>query len=370
MLKVLINFLLVIGIYFNFGCSSADRIIDKNNISPKKYFENPERLTFKVKDERLIESNAIQSYDGINNYYFNKPVSTYIEEYINSSFHRDTSNLSYKYIKLFIDQLKFEADKSLKYSIRVLIPMGKDSAEVFRLATKFSQSKKLSKNYIEILDYALSSMIDTLLSGLDKETFNKNIVTINHSTAGINKKEVSDKTKETLVISESVKTDVVIKQDFKEKLKRNSINILYCTGEKIENGFQLSYNFRNSSDSLFYFGYGAGLLFYNIKNKEDRIDGFMFSASFPLLIEYYLSKEATSVYIGSALKLSAGNEKIDYGYTEKQYFFFGPTVEPFVGVKLADKVSFDIGPYFIALFGSKILPSDLGFRINFNINIM
>ena len=364
--------LLVVFSLFQF-CSPSRQLIDKEIISPNKYFENKENISFSVKDERNFDFQTIQSYDGVSTYNFKIPIANYVREYLNKSLLSDSLRSSPKIVNVFIDQLRFEQENSFKYSIRFSNPINNDSSILLRVASKFIQPKKSTIDVSEIFENALSECLDTFF--VRNESIDERKVVIQYNY--LNQKSDNITTEDSLVLNDSILNEtskisstiyeVKIDKVFEKKINTQSMSFIYNTGENIESGFQLAYNRRISSNNLFYYGYGVGLLFYQINNLSDGFKGFLISAAFPLSIEYYFSESESRPYIGVSLRLSSGNEKIDYGGIEKSYFFFGPTFEPFIGFKLSNSISIDAGPYFLAFLGSKMLPNDFGTRINFNI---
>jgi hypothetical protein len=371
--KVLVcSSILVLSSFFQ-NCSPNRQLIYSENILPKKYFENNENISFIVKDERNFDFQTIQSYDGVSTYYFKIPIANYIQEYFNKSLLIDSVRLDPKIVNVFIDQMRFEQEYSLKYSFRFSNPINYDSSILLRVASKFVQPKNSKLIISEIFDNALSESLDTFFVRNKNVDERKVVISKNYFDQKLNDLTAED----SLTFNDSLQTDtdkisatiseVKIDKVFEKKINTQSMSFMYNTGENIESGFQLAYNRRISSNNLFYYGYGIGLLFYQINNLNDGFNGFLVSAAFPLSIEYYLSESESRPYIGVSFKLSSGNEKIDYGGFEKSYFFFGPTFEPYIGFKLSNSVSLDAGPYFLAFLGSKMLPNDFGGRFNLNI---
>jgi hypothetical protein len=371
--KVLFYSSIVVLSYFFPNCSPSRQFINNENIVPKKYFENEENISFTVKDERNFDFQAIQSYDGVGTYNFKIPISGYVQQYLNKSLLKDSIKSNPNLVNVFIDQLRFEQDNSLKYSIRFATSINKDSSILLRVASKFIQTPKSKIDASEILDNALSECLDTFFVR-NKDAGQRKVVIkndyISQKPKNITKKDSSALDSsfldDTSKISSTI-SEVKIEKIFEKKIDTQSIGLVYNTGENIESGFQLAYNRKISSNNLFYYGYGIGLLFYRINNLSDGFKGFLISAVFPLSVEYYLSESEYRPYVGISLKLSSGNEKIDYGGFDKTYFFFGPVFEPYIGLKLSNSISIDAGPYFLAFLGSKMLPNDFGARINLNI---
>ena len=364
---------IVVLSYFFQNCSSSRQFIDNENIVPEKYFENEENISFIVKDERNFDFQAIQSYDGVGTYNFKIPISGYVQQYLNKSLLNDSIKSNPKLVNVYIDQLRFEQDNSLKYSIRFATSINKDSSILLRVASKFIQTPKSKIDASEVLDNALSECLDTFFVRNKNAGQRKFVIKneyLSQKSKNITKKDSSALDSSILDDTDKISStisEVKIEKIFEKKIDTQSIGLVYNTGENIESGFQLAYNRKISSNNLFYYGYGIGLLFYRINNLSDGFKGFLISAVFPLSIEYYLSESEYRPYIGISLKLSSGNEKIDYGGFDKTYFFFGPVIEPYIGLKLSNSISIDAGPYYLAFLGSKMLPNDFGARINFNI---
>lgn len=356
------------------NCSPSKQITQNDNISPSKYFENTENFSFNVKDERNFDSMAIQNYDGENSFYFKTSIGKYIQTYFNQSLLIDSLISNPKIVNLFIDQLKFEQDNSLKYSFRFSTPINNDSSILLRVASKYVAVKNSVNEPSKILDNALTECLETFFIRSKTENGRHVVVQTNSNIKlNANTNVFKDSTIRTDTIKQDIDnssntiSEVKIDKVFEKKINAQSISFMYNAGENIESGFQVAYIRRISSNNLFYYGYGIGLLYYQINNLCDGFKGFLISAAFPLSIEYYFSEDGSRSYIGASLKLASGNEKIDYGGFEKSYFFFGPTIEPYFGFKFSNSVSIDAGPYFLALFGSKMLPNDFGARINLNI---
>ncbi len=352
------------------NCSPSNKITENENISPCKYFENIKNISFNVMDQRNFDAKAIQSYDG-NSFYFRTPIAAYIQKYFNQSLLLDSLNSNPKIVNLIIDQLKFEQDNSLKYSFRFSTPIGNDSSILLRVASKYVAEKYSPHEPSKIMDNALTECLDTFFIRSKIEDGRYVVVKTNSNLKQNANTIVSE---DSIILAETFEQDkgnnsktiseVKIDKVFEKKINTQAISFMYSFGENIESGFQVAYNRRISSNNLFYYGYGIGLLYYQINNLSDGFKGFLISAAFPLSIEYYLSDDKSRPYIGASLKLASGNEKIDYGGFEKSYFFFGPTIEPYIGFNFSNTVSIDAGPYVLALFGSKMLPNDFGTRIN------
>ena len=76
---------------------------------------------------------------------------------------------------------------------------------------------------------------------------------------------------------------------------------------------------------------------------------------------FFESKEW--LYLSGGLTLCFGTESAGQGSFN---IFFGPNIQESIGIKLGP-ILLEAGVYQIALLGSKLLPSDLGYKIGFGV---
>ncbi|HEX9657942.1 MAG TPA: hypothetical protein VGB89_13625 [Bacteroidota bacterium] len=152
--------------------------------------------------------------------------------------------------------------------------------------------------------------------------------------------------------------------------KSNELAFHYIRGGKIETGVRAGYfMLSQSTNSNFPWGFGICLTYYDILNTQERVKGRFVSFGGRLVGKYYFSSASTAAYIGGGLELGGGSERIDYGTSTQTNFFFGPTVDEVIGFSIDRKVSVELGTFQIAHFGSKILPSDIGFVVGLSFGI-
>ncbi len=148
------------------------------------------------------------------------------------------------------------------------------------------------------------------------------------------------------------------------------IGFVFYSGEKVKTGFQVSYaNFHQKTNRKYEIGLVYGLIFYDIENKDNNLEGFFKSYGSAIAFRYYLKPDLKGLYFSGSIKLSFGFEKIVYGYKEESNFFFGPTFEESIGFSMNKKLLLELGLFQIKHFGSDLLPSDLGLRFSINIGL-
>lgn len=358
------------------SCSRGDYLFEPQIDSPLKVFENNNNIIFKVFDERKINPNSIPAYDN-RNIEYTIPIAEYIETYFNNSLKHNSFNSTPEVVSVIIDQLRYDDFASIKYSFRFSEPLSVDTNFVFRISSKYFDENVKIVNNNNYLNYALTDCLESFFSyeneitGIYVTTSTSQIDTtenIHIESEIVDPVTTNNREVQSTVSQHPSVNEVKLSNIFIEKITLRSIGFSYFTGDKITGGFHFYYStgkFNEQGSNIF--GYGFGLLYYDILNVQDGIDGFIFSFTAPLNFTYYLSGYEDGLYLGSTLKIIIGNESIDYGYDKKKHFFIGPTIEPYIGIKVSNAVSFDTGGYWLALFGSKMLPDDFGARFNLNI---
>jgi hypothetical protein len=142
----------------------------------------------------------------------------------------------------------------------------------------------------------------------------------------------------------------------------SDIGAMYSSGDKIKTGVRVFYNMLTQKEnSRMTFGFGYNLEVLSIENKNDGFTGTMLTYGGNLLLRAMLTDAPVSPFVGLQGTLTFGNETIDYGYKKESSFYFGPYVRETIGVSFDKKVFLEAGVYQIKLFGSKMLPDDIGF---------
>ncbi len=155
-----------------------------------------------------------------------------------------------------------------------------------------------------------------------------------------------------------------------KKVKKDELSFQYCQGDKIATGIRGSYLMLSRTDSSqLLWGLGISLTYFDIVNKQDFYKGTFVNFGGRLAARYLFSLSPTSAYIGGNLGLAGGTEKLTSGSSAQSNFFFGPSIEEVLGVSIGGKVCLEVGAFQLAHFGSKLLPSDIGFIVGMSIGL-
>jgi hypothetical protein len=264
-------------------------------------------------------------------------------------------------MKLFSEEGYFACNMSFNF------PVTPDSSENQVIFLKQTENSGIDvTDAIEPLIYkGMAECASRFVSALDK---NQNAMLVSSdSVATIRAK---DSIRLSNLPQSQPSTPLPVASEVSNRIKMDELSFLYAQGAKITTGFRISYcMLSQNKDSQVPWGLGMGLTFYDIENKEDDIRGNFVSFAGRLVGKYYLSSAATSVFLGGNLALSGGSEQIDYGNHQETKFFFGPTLEETLGCTLNQKISFEFGFFQLVHFGSKVLPSDVGFVVGLSIRI-
>lgn len=154
------------------------------------------------------------------------------------------------------------------------------------------------------------------------------------------------------------------------KSRQEGAGFQYCQGAKIATGVRGSYLMLSQKEaSPWLLGLGISITYLDIVNKQDMISGSFINFGGRLVARHLFSDAPTSAYIGGNLGLAGGTEQIKGGVSDEKNFFFGPTVEEVVGVSFGGALSLEFGAFQLAHFGSKALPSDIGFIVGISVGL-
>ncbi len=178
---------------------------------------------------------------------------------------------------------------------------------------------------------------------------------------------------------DSARIDEIIKSDtlgsesnIKAKKKPiSNVGVTYVSGDKVQMGFQLTYQSfdTTSTNKSFLKGFGYSFTVYNVANHPAFIEGNFISFNYRYAMRYFLDPSLKGIYFGGSIRLSFGSERIAYGYREDTNYFFGPTFEEIIGVSINKKIFIEGGLFQIRHFGSDLLPDDLGFTLGLNFRL-
>jgi hypothetical protein len=297
-------------------------------------------------------------------YQFDEPVSAYLEKSLNKMICTDTASKNFVPVTVIIDTFKvFEKMNFLnesgifKASINFIYPVTSDSTGFISTYT-----------------------IQEATSGIDVTDMIEN--QIYKGTHHCAEQFIKDfgKTKNYKINSESLiqkyTEEKPIPQDIRQQAYNNIFPVIeseagvgfnYYSGDKIKSGFEANYiTFNYKKDDKFQNGFGFGVCVFNIENPIDydrQYKGNLVAFHGKYIPRYYFMKSSEGLYFEGGLVLTAGSEKISEGESNNTNFFFGPTLSESLGLKLGP-LCIGGGLYEIALLGSKMLPSDMGFIIN------
>jgi hypothetical protein len=143
----------------------------------------------------------------------------------------------------------------------------------------------------------------------------------------------------------------------------------YTSGNNIKFGIQFLYQRFIKLGSHTGGGFGYLFLFYDVENPTKYLAGSFINFGYRYGLRYFLSTEKKGLYLSGGLRLSFGNEKIKYGSNEKTHLFFGPTVEEALGISINNRVLLEFGAFQLKLWGSDLLPDDVGYSFGMYVRI-
>ncbi len=150
----------------------------------------------------------------------------------------------------------------------------------------------------------------------------------------------------------------------------NDIGVAYSEGDRITTGVRIFYNTLSQKDSSkMMYGFGYNLEVLKITNTSAGIEGSMITFGGNLMLRALLNDAKVSPYVGGSLTLTFGSESIDYGTHKESSFYFGPFVRESIGLSFNKKFYVEIGAFQVKLFGSKMLPDDVGFTAGVSFGI-
>ncbi|MBI5326331.1 MAG: hypothetical protein HZB41_13840 [Ignavibacteriae bacterium] len=170
---------------------------------------------------------------------------------------------------------------------------------------------------------------------------------------------------------------VFSKEQLSEKGKIDSINLVparifefkngflgnYYFGQKTQFGFLLSYLMMfHPPGARGEVGYGYSFQYYKI-NYDDN-EGSLYGLNTPLIIRYNLTDNLNGLFLGCGLSIIYGTEKA--GYLDYK-FFVGGRIEESIGYYLTKNIALNAGFYQMGLFGSRLLPTDIGLVFSLSI---
>ena len=163
------------------------------------------------------------------------------------------------------------------------------------------------------------------------------------------------------------------------EIKRAAVHLgagmSYYTGSKITGGMQIEFRMSWQKPDWEY-GYSVGFLYVNFITSS--YEGSLWALNMPWNMKYMLKDDIISPYLGGTIKLIAGRSD-ENGKTQPNYFdnsgnvgnnyFWGPTFEESIGLSIDRSLFIEGGIYEMFLFGTNILPDDIGFRLSLHFTV-
>lgn len=366
-MKVRFTFLSLLVIISFYGCSNS--VMIKPNYDTYVFKENIIRDSSNYKVTKVIDNRKTEptlagtAQVGMFNktvpYYLNEPVRQFVENAVNKIIYNKKATKEFASISIAIDSFKvyektnlFSENGYFDCKLRFYFTTADDS-----LYSIITSSHQVSNR----LD-ATGSLEGLIYQGLVDcvQKFYKTYKDI--SPNNIVKREKSSE-----INIAGVKTIEVPDTSENETNNFTIFGAQYLKGDKIKNGFQFTYQFYSPfKNPQFEDGFGYSFSYYDILNNDDLLKGSFFSFNGRYSFRYYTASSQNGIYFSGGLRLTFGNEKIDYGYSNtKSNFFFGPNIEEIVGISISKKVFLEAGLFQILYAGSKLLPSDFGYLFGF-----
>lgn len=377
-MKISISFLLkqILAITFAIflvGCGSNGVVIKPNYDS--KYLsinksDSVKARVIDVVDKRNVESdNAGECKVGMFNktvpYKLNEPVPEFVKKSITKLL-SDTNDSLYLPLKVIINSFAvsektgvFSEKGYFNCDLTFIFPGNADSLSYFNTSVQQESSGLDVTNGLEVVMY----------TGISKctEMFADNLSKIHASYRVSNN--------DTLIFKNQPvhQTELINTNSGKVEKSKNSsytnFGAGYCSGSNVIFGIQLAYQNYDSIKTNFWGGFGYTFLFYDVDNKSKNLEGNFINFNYRYFVRYFLASGSNGPYLGGGLKLSFGSETIDYITKKQTNFFIGPTIEEVIGIMLGNKVYLELGSYQLKLFGSDLLPDDVGFTVGFYFRI-
>lgn len=360
----LLSLFVIISFY---GCSNSVMIkpnydasvFKKNSISDSSNYKVIKVIDNRKTEQTLAGTAQVGMFNKTVPYYLNEPVSQFVQKAVNKIIHDEKSTKEFSSIDIAIDSFKvyektnlFSENGYFDCKLRFYFPIADDSLYSIITSSHQVSSRLDATGSLEELIY--QGLVDCVQKFYMtyKDISPKNILKGEKSSelniAGIRTIEVPDTSKD----------------------DANSFTIFgaqYLKGDKIKNGFQFTYQLYSPfKNPQFEDGFGYSVSYFDILNTEDLLKGTFFCFNGRYSFRYYTASSLNGIYFSGGLRLTFGNEKIDYGFgNTKSSFFFGPNIEEIVGISISKKVFLEAGLFQILYAGSKLLPSDFGYLFGF-----
>lgn len=359
-------------IAFIFGC--AEPVIVKPDynspaLQSKIKFEDSAPEVVNVTDKRGANENYAGSaqvgmLNTLVSYYLEEPVSTFVKKAVNKIIMNDKAgnimvpvNVSVFEFKVHEKTFTFSEEGYFDCRLRFSYAVAKDSVYSVNTRTHQETSGMDVTNSLEGLIYRGIKECTEQFADAFKNNLPGDSINIENP-----QEMLPDSITEIGIPPEHSVSKLTMHNN-----SSSNIGMGYFQGSKIKTGAYFLYQQYSQMNESLGGGLGFALAYYDIENYDNMIKGSFFGLNFRYSLRYFLSESRNGLYFSGGLRLTFGNEKINYGNESKTNFFFGPTMEEAAGISLADRIFIEAGLFQIKYFGSDMLPADNG--LSFSISI-
>lgn len=358
---------------FLIGCGANNIVIKPNYESADLKVTESSTINAKVievVDRRNEESNNAGTCQvGLMNktvpYKLTEPVSDFVKKSVTQllSNKNDTTYLPLKininYFLVSEHTGAFSENGYFDCDLTFIYPVNNDTLKSFNTSIREESSGMDVTDGLEKLMYTgISKCTDNFLANIKGFKPEQNL---NISDSMLIKRNSDNKT--IIANTDSAK---ISKQ---RTISYTNIGGAYCSGENVNYGVQLAYQNFDSLSTNLWGGFGYTMLYYDVENKSKYLEGAFFNFNYRYFLKYNLTSGSSGPYIGGGLRLSFGTETIDYYSKKETNIFIGPTLEEVLGISISNTVFLEVGSYQLKLFGSDLLPDDIGYTLGFYFRI-
>jgi len=359
-----------------YGCGGPVIVIPNyNNAEFSKKLDslkNSPRV-IKVVDKRGAKSTyagtaQVGLFNALEPYYLDEPVSMFVESAVNKMISNNELNSKYVPVNIAVEQFKvYERESSFSEKgyfdckLKFRYNLTRDSVvSIVTVGHQVTSGLDVTNSLEGLIYKGVSDCTQQFCK------FFKNNIPIDSLKEGMPVEIItSDDTNNTKIsyVPETLKQ--------KDRISTNYFGIEYIQGNKIPSGVNILYQqFYNLSGQQLAGGFGMSFSYYNVSNSNLYMDGAFLGITARYSLRYFWTNAKSGFYFAFGLRLIGGNEKIDYGNGNSQTnYFFGPTIEESVGFSISKKFMIEAGLYEIKLWGSQLLPDDIGIAAGINFGI-
>lgn len=324
----------------------------------------------RVVDNRADTSNQIgTAHVGMFNkevpYLLSTSVSDFVWRIADSVMTKSAKSDVFTPVTIFIDTLQvgertgfFSEEGYSQCNLRFSFPVRADSiAEVFTRSELTSGGMDVTNSLEDLVYAGVAECVATFVEGTLDKTSERLLVSANSGAVWAAQPTMVASTEKPRALEQGYAPLIEA-----PRLSISELGFFYYRGDKVKTGIRGSYQalIGNEAQS-FFLGYALSLTYFDIENRQDNLVGRFLNFGGRLPLRYYTGTGSVTPFLGASVTFSGGTEKIDYGTSEESSFFFGPVLEEVIGISFDKKVSLEFGSFQLRYFGSKLLPSDIGF---------